>query len=156
MQPNKAWRDNPLGGILFYKFKFLVSCIWTCHDPVGHIDNSTITTCINGTTECTEEEGWDANICWSSASALCQTGNKDDKIWNSPAVPCSERNSVSLISSLEECSALEEVFASTAELCSVNFPLFPLLWNHRITVTFCCFMHLLTSLFSSLILTCLY
>ena len=29
MQPNKAYRDNPLGGILFYEFKFLVS--WPGH-----------------------------------------------------------------------------------------------------------------------------
>ena len=41
------------------------------------------------------------------------------------AVPCSERNSVSLIFSSEEFSASEEVFASTAELCSDNFLCFP-------------------------------
>ena len=31
---------------------------------------------------------------------------------------------------------LEKVFASTAELCSVNFSLSPLLWNYGIAVTF--------------------
>ena len=30
----------------------------------------------------------------------------------------------------------EKVFASTAELCSVNFSLSPLLWNYGIAVTF--------------------
>ena len=73
------------------------------------------------------------------------------------AVPCSEKNSVSLIFSSEEFSASEDVFASTAELCSDNFLCFPHYGsNHGIAVTFCCFMHLLTLLFDSLILTCLY
>ena len=80
--------------------------------------------------------GLSAKICCISASALCQTGNKDGKIWNSPAIPCSERNSVLLFFSSEECSASEEVFTSTAELCSDSFPLFPSLWNYGIAVTF--------------------
>ena len=42
-----------------------------------------------------------------------------------------------LIFTSEEVPASEEVFASTAELCSFNFSLFPLLWNHGIAVTFC-------------------
>ena len=28
--------DNPVGGLLFYKSKALVSCTRKCHDPVGH------------------------------------------------------------------------------------------------------------------------
>ena len=40
-----------------------------------------------------------------------------------------------LIFTSEGVLASEEVFASTAELCSVNFPLSPLLWNYEITVT---------------------
>ena len=47
----------------------------------------------------------------------------------------------------------EEVFASTAELCSIDFFLyFPFYGSNVIAVTFFCFMHL----FVSLILTCLY
>ena len=42
-----------------------------------------------------------------------------------------------LILSSEEVPASEEVFASTAELYSVNFSLFTLLWNNGIAVTFC-------------------
>ena len=146
----------PIGWHIILRIQILGILTWTCHDPVGHTDNSTITTRTNGTTECTEGGGLSAKICCSSASALCQTGNKDGKIWNSPAIPCSERNSVLLFFSSEECSASEEVFASSAELCSDSFPLFPSLWNYGIAVTFCCFMHLLISLFSSLILSCLY
>ena len=43
---SKRWlkEDSPLGGVLFFKSKFLVSCTWTCHDPVGHTSNSTVTT----------------------------------------------------------------------------------------------------------------
>ena len=40
-----------------------------------------------------------------------------------------------LIFTSEGVLASEEVFASTAELCSVNFPLSTLLWNYEITVT---------------------
>ena len=40
-----------------------------------------------------------------------------------------------LIFTSEGVLASEEVFASTAELCSVNFSLSPLLWNYEITVT---------------------
>ena len=43
------------------------------------------------------------------------------------------------IFSSEECLASEEVFASTAEFCLVNFSLFSLLWNYAIAVTFCFF-----------------
>ena len=149
-------KRQPIGWHIILRIQILGILTWTCHDHVGHTDNSTITTRTNGTTECTEGRGLSAKICCSSASALCQTGNKDGKIWNSPAIPCSERNSVLLFFSSEECSASEEVFTSTAELCSDSFPLFPSLWNYGIAVTFCCFMHLLTSLFSSLILSCLY
>ena len=38
---------------------------------------------------------------------------------------------------LERGSPSEEVFAATAELCSIKFSLSPLLWNHGIAVTFC-------------------
>ena len=149
-------KRQPIGWHIILRIQILGILTWTCHDHVGHADNSTITTPTNSTTECKEVGGPSAKICCSSASALCQTGNKDGKIWNSPAIPCSERNSVLLFFSSEECSASGEVFASTAELCLDSFPLFPSLWNYGIAVTFCCFMHLLISLFSSLILSCLY
>ena len=42
-----------------------------------------------------------------------------------------------LIFTSQGVPASEEVFASTAELCSVNFSLSPLLWNYGIAVTFC-------------------
>ena len=74
-----------MGGVIFYKSKFLVSCARTCQDPVDHTDNSTVTTCADGTTEHTEDEGLGVNICCSSASALCQTGNNDGKSWNFPS-----------------------------------------------------------------------
>ena len=40
-------------------------------------------TCADGTTEHTEDEG--ENISYNTASALCQTGNNDDKSWNFPS-----------------------------------------------------------------------
>ena len=56
--------------------------------------------------------------------------------YNSPSddddIPSLEREA-DFIS--EGVPASEEVFASTAELCSVNFSLSPLLWNYEITVT---------------------
>ncbi|RMX44085.1 hypothetical protein pdam_00002509 [Pocillopora damicornis] len=82
---NRLHEDNPLGGVIFYKSKFLVSCARTCQDPVDHTGNSTVTTCADGTTEHTEDEGLGVNICCSSASALCQTGNNDGKSWNFPS-----------------------------------------------------------------------
>ena len=42
-----------------------------------------------------------------------------------------------LILSSEEVPASEDVFASTTDLCCVNFSLFTLLWNNGIAVTFC-------------------
>ena len=41
--------------------------------------------CADGTTEHTEDEGLGVNICCSSASALCQTGNNNGKSWNFPS-----------------------------------------------------------------------
>ena len=84
---------NPSGGVLFYKSEVLVSCTRTCYDPVSHTSNSTITTCTDGTTECTEDEGLGANIWCCSASAFCQTGDNNGKSWNSPILPLPERNS---------------------------------------------------------------
>ena len=55
-----------------------------------------------------------------------------------------------LIFTSEEVPAAEEVFASRAELCSVNSSLSPLLWNYGTAVIFCVLL-----LFVSLILTCL-
>ena len=81
-----------MGGVLFYKFKFLVSCTRTCHNPVDLTNNFTVTTCTKGTTEHTEDVGLGVNLCCSSASALCQTGNNDGKTWNFPVVPLLERN----------------------------------------------------------------
>ena len=52
--------------------------------------------------------------------------------------------------------ASEKAFASTAQLCSIDFFLyFPFYGSNGIAVTFLCFMHLLTLLFVSLV-TCLY
>ena len=82
-----------MGGALFYKSTFLVSCTRMSHDPVEHTSNSTVTTCADGTTEHTENGGLGVNICCSSALALYQTGNNDGKRWNFPVVPLSERNS---------------------------------------------------------------
>ena len=81
-----------MGGVPFYKSKFLVSFTRTCQDHVGRTTNSTVTTCADGTAEHTEDEGLGVNICCSSASALCKTGNNDGKSWNFP-LPLSERNS---------------------------------------------------------------
>ena len=82
---SKRWlkEDSPLGGV---KSKFLVSCTWTCHDPVGHTRNSTVTTSTGDSTEHMEDGGLGVNICCSSASALSQTGNKDGNNWKSPFV----------------------------------------------------------------------
>ena len=91
---SKRWLkgDNPLGGVLFYKSNFLVSCTWTCHDPVGHISNSTVTTSTGDSTEHIEDEELGVNICCSSGSPLCQTGNNGGNSCNSPFEPLSERN----------------------------------------------------------------
>ena len=63
-----------------------VSCTQTCHDPVGHTRNSTVTTSTGDSTEHMEDGGLGVNICCSSASALSQTGNKDGNSWKSPFV----------------------------------------------------------------------
>ena len=68
--PKKLWKcskrwlkeDNPLGGVLFYKCKFLVSYTWTCNDPAGHNSNSPVTTSTGDSTEHTEDEGLGGNI----------------------------------------------------------------------------------------------
>ena len=54
-----------------------------------------------------------------------------------------------LIFTSEKVPAAEEVFASTAELCSISLVME--LWDCRHLL---CFMHLLTLLFVSLTLTC--
>ena len=71
-----------------------------------HSSNLTVTTCSDGITEPTEDEGLGINIYCSSneyfdvsfiifcsASALCQVGNNNGKCLNFPVVPLSERNS---------------------------------------------------------------
>ena len=63
-----------MGGVLVYESEVLVCCTRTCYDPASHISNLTITTCTDGTTERTEDEGLGANIWCCSASAFCQTG----------------------------------------------------------------------------------
>ena len=91
--PKELWKcslrrlneDNPLGSVLFYKSKFLVSFTRMCQDPVGHTSNSTVTTCADGTTEHTEDKGLGVNICCNTVSAHCQTGNNDGKSWNFPS-----------------------------------------------------------------------
>lgn len=50
-----------------------------------------------------------------------------------------------LIFSSEEFPASEEVFASTAELGSVNCSILALLWSYVIASTFCSFMHSIPS-----------
>ena len=87
-------------------------------------------------------QSWSASNALTSRSSKKTVGNKTKRkmeylttiprvmmvtfhLWN-------ER----LIFTSEEVPASEEVFASTAELCSFNFSLFPLLWNHGIAVTF--------------------
>ena len=64
----------------YFKSKFLVSCTRTCHYPVGHTSNLTFTSRTDGTTEHTEDEGLDINICCSS-----------NKSFNSPVVPLFRR-----------------------------------------------------------------
>ena len=86
-----------MGGVLFYKSKFLVSSIRTCHDPVSSL---TVTTCTNGTAEHTEDVRTGHKhflqqqklTSFCSAPALCQIGNTDGKRLNCPVVPLSERN----------------------------------------------------------------
>ena len=123
--------------------------------------------------EDTKDEGMGVNICCSSASAFCQTGNNDGKSWKFGRSNRSASNALTsrsskktagnktkrkmdywstiprvmmmtlhlwnerLIYTSEEVPASDKVFASAAELCSVNFYLSPLLWNHGIVVIFC-------------------
>ena len=131
----------------YFKSKFLVSRTRTCHYPVGHTSNLTVTSCTDGTTEHTEDEGLDINICCSS-----------NKSFNSPVVPLFRRANwlASSVLTLKTASnktkrkmahqsaipwvmmfpASEEVFASITELCSGDFFIFPLLWHNRTAVTF--------------------
>ena len=51
-----------MGGVLFYKSKFLASCTRTCQDPVGQTSHSTVTTCADGTTEHAEDASRELNI----------------------------------------------------------------------------------------------
>ena len=62
---------NQLGGVLFFKSKFLVPSIRTCYDPVCHSCNSTVNTCTDGTTEHTQDDGLGINICCSGKSKHC-------------------------------------------------------------------------------------
>ena len=78
-------RTTHWGGVLFNKSKFLVLSTRTCQDPVGHTSNSTVTTCVDGATEHTEDERLGVDICCNSVSALCQTENNDDKSGNFPS-----------------------------------------------------------------------
>ena len=87
-----AAKDGLKGTTLINISKFLVSCTLTCHDPVGHTSNSTVTTSTGDSTEHIEDKELCVNICCSSASALCGTRNNDGNSWNSPFVPLSERN----------------------------------------------------------------
>ena len=80
MQPKKAWTGQPIGQRNI--------CPRMCHDPVGHTNNSTITTCADGATEHRGDEGLGVNICCSSSSALCHTRNNDGKSWNSLSYSC--------------------------------------------------------------------
>ena len=64
----------------YFKSKFLVSFTRTCHYSVGHTSNLTVTSCTDGTTEHTEDEELDINICCSS-----------NKSFSSPVVPLFRR-----------------------------------------------------------------
>ena len=84
---------------------------------------------------------WSASNALTSRSSKKTAGNKTKRkmeYWSTiPRVMTMTlhlRNE-RLIFTSEGVLASEEVFASTAELCSVNFSLSPLLWNYEITVT---------------------
>ena len=89
--PKELWKcslrrlneDNPLGSVLFYKSKFLVSFTRMCQDPVGHTSNSTVTTA-DGTTEHTEDE-WLGAGKHLLQQCVSQTGNNDGKSWSFPS-----------------------------------------------------------------------
>ena len=92
--PKKLWKcskrwlkeDNPLGGVLFYKSKFLVSYTWSCNDPAGHNRIHPLPP-LQVTVQSIQKMR-----DWVQTSALCQTGNNDGNSWNSPFVPLSEKN----------------------------------------------------------------
>ena len=174
MQPKKAWTGQPIGQRNI--------CPRMCHDPVGHTNNSTITTCTDGATEHRGDEG--LGVIRVSEHLFVSALSYKKQRWQELELPCrtvvSKRYSVGqtgqprtlwrrgatrkqqetrqrwrwstiprvmmvtfhlsnerLIFTSEEVPAWEEVFASTAELCSVDFSLSSLLWNHEIAVTFC-------------------
>lgn len=109
--------DNPVGGVLFYKFKVFVSCTRTCHDPVGHTGIQMISPVPIAPQNMQNMKDW-AQTFW-----CC--GASDGKSWNSPVVPRLERNSARSTAQLRtvwpQGAALEEVLTSTAKLCSVDF-----------------------------------
>ena len=129
----------------YFKSKFLVSCTRTCHYPVGHTRNLTVTSRTDGTTEHTEDEGLDINICCSS-----------NKSFNSPVVPrtlfvqesgileCDSLSDDVDVPSLErEADSLLERGSGFGRNIRFNirqeifyFSLFPLLWHNRIAVIF--------------------
>ena len=84
MQPKKAWTGQPIGQRNI--------CPRMCHDPVGHTNNSTITTCADGATQHRGDEGLGVNIFCSSSSALCHTRNNDGKSRNSLVVQLYQRD----------------------------------------------------------------
>lgn len=51
-------KRQPIGWHIILWIQILGILTWTCDDPIGHTDNSTITTRTNGTTERTEGGDW--------------------------------------------------------------------------------------------------
>lgn len=67
-------KRQPIGWHIILRIQILGILTWTCHDPVGHTDNSTITTRTNGTTECTEGGGLSAKICCRQETKMARSG----------------------------------------------------------------------------------
>ena len=120
-----------MGGALFYKSTFLVSCTRMSHDPVEHTSNSTVTTCADGTTEHTENEGLGVNICCSSVLALYQTGNNDGKRWNFPVVPPVEPVSLERSDFEEQQEEEDGILKYDSQVMMMTFHL----WNERLIFT---------------------
>ena len=75
---NAATKGNvPLGGLLLYKSKVVVSGVRTCQVSVGHACHATFATCTCGTTAHEEHDELGTNVRCSCAVALFQTRDWD-------------------------------------------------------------------------------
>ena len=151
----------------FYKFKFLVSCTRTCHDPIGHTRHKSNSQSLPPVPmapracrrwETRHKQRWQEQLPrrtsirdWfsqakrSASNALNwgaprkQRETRRRRRWNIWLVIMAifhlwnER----LIFTSEDVPAAEEIFASAAELYSVNSSLSSFLWNYGMAVTFC-------------------